>query len=441
MAREGMAYEYPLEISDELIYTNNPVNIMVMDARNHAISLKDLDQVHRSIGLKMFAYHYYVTLTGIIYGGRPERALNPDLTKLTKALYTSMISLNQSPFEGIDNIEMKDRTSSISSNKILICLEGNTSYKDIPKAQKTSLITLCKDIMSRNRNIKNVYSMREYLPMYENLGDMVDFASIRSEATTSIPPLFVTTPAGTVTYSFGKRVLRYIEDNPMSGNDVKLLEIYLKKLGIDVIQPNGKYDVFTVDAVRRFQKRYNLEITGSFKKNDFDVLNTEINKVKFKNVVSDSYYRLLYYREDQELYGKDIENLNNRLMKIFPKLKLNNYYSEDAENAVKRFQEFTKLSVDGIVGPITWEKIFSYEFTDLTDIIFYDPSDNEFKLVIKMIQNKIKNNLNKFGITEYSMHGIYDEITYKNIKKIKSLIGFNISGNIDRETYEFFVDL
>lgn len=120
---------------------------------------------------------------------------------------------------------------------------------------------------------------------------------------------------------------------------------------------------------------------------------------------------------------------------------MNNYYSEDTLNAVKRFQEFARLSIDGIVGPITWEKIFSYEFTDLTDIIFYDPSDNEFKLVVKMIQNKIKDNLNKFGITEYSMHGIYDEITYKNIKKIKSLIGFNISGNIDRETYEFFVDL
>lgn len=436
-----MKYEYPLEISEDLIYTNNPVNIMVMDSRNHAITMKDLDQVHRSVGLKMFAYHYYVTLTGVVYGGRPERALNPDLTKLTKALYTKMISLDQSPFEGIDDIEMKDRTSSISSNKILVCLEGNTSYKDIPKAQRNSLVALCKDIMSRNRNIKNVYSMREYLPMYENLGDLVDFSSIRSEATTSIPPLFVTTPAGTVTYSFGKRVLRYIEDNPMSGNDIKLLELYLKKLGIDVIQPNGKYDVFTVDAVRRFQKRYNLEITGSFKKNDFDVLIREIEKVKFKNVTNYKYYRLLFYREDRELHGSDIETLSNRLMKIFPKLELNNYYSKETKEAVERFQEFAKLSVDGIVGPITWEKIFSYEFTDLTDIIFYDPSDKEFKLVVKMIQNKIKDNLNKFGITEYSMNGIYDEITYKNIKKIKSLVGFNISGNIDRETYEFFVDL
>lgn len=436
-----MKYEYPLEISEDLIYTNNPVNIMVMDSRNHAITMKDLDQVHRSVGLKMFAYHYYVTLTGIVYGGRPERALNPDLTKLTKALYTRMISLNQSPFEGIDDIEMKDRTSSISSNKIMVCLEGNTSYKDIPKAQRNSLITLCKDIMSRNRNIKNVYSMREYLPMYENLGDLVDFSSIRSEATTSIAPLFVTTPAGTVTYSFGKRVLRYIEDNPMSGNDIKLLEIYLKKLGIDVIQPNGKYDVFTVDAVRRFQKRYNLEITGSFKKNDFEVLTREIEKIKFKNVTNYKYYRLLFYREDRELHGSDIETLSNRLMKIFPKLELNNYYSKETKEAVERFQEFAKLSVDGVVGPITWEKIFSYEFTDLTDIIFYDPSDNEFKLVVKMIQNKIKDNLNKFGITEYSMNGVYDEITYKNIKKIKSLVGFNISGNIDRETYEFFVDL
>lgn len=436
-----MAYEYPLEISKDLIYTNNPVNIMVMDARNHSISIKDLDKVHRSLGLKMFAYHYYITLTGKVYGGRPERALNPDLTKLTKAMYTNMISLDRSPFEIDQEMEMKDRTSSISSNKIIVCLEGNTSYKDIPNIQRISLVKLCKNIMGRNRNVRNVYSMREYLPMYENLGDYVDFAPIRSEITSTITPLYVTTPAGTVTYSFGKRVLKYIEDNPMSGNDIKLLELYLKKLGFNVIQPNGKYDVFTVHAVKRFQERYGLEQTGDFRKEEFDVMRREINKVKFSSKINKNYNRILKYKENNEMYGKDVENLNNQLMKIFPKMHLSRYFDLDTLNAVKKFQDFNKMTIDGIVGPVTWEKIFTYEFTELTDIIFYDPSDKEFKLVIKMIQNKIKENLNKFGITEYTMNGVYDEITYKNIKKIKSLIGFNINGNIDRETYDFFVQL
>lgn len=434
-----MKYRYPLEISEELIYLNNPVNILVMDSRNHSISIGDLDKVHRSLGLKMFAYHYYITLTGVIYGGRPERALNPDLTKLTKAMFTNLISADQSPFE-VEDMEMKDRTSSISSNKIVVCLEGNTSYKPIPTVQRIALISLCKDIMSRNRNIKNVYSIREYLPMYENLGDMVDFAPIRSEITSTITPMFVTTPAGTVTYSFGRRVLKYIEDNPMSGNDIKLLEIYLKKLGFNVIQPNGKYDVFTVHAVKQFQERYNLEVTGNFRKEDFDKLNEELNRVKFSNKINKNYNRIIKYKEN-EMHGDDIKNLNERLMKIYPKFKLNNYFTEESEKAVKRFQEATKMTIDGIVGPITWEKIFNYEYTELEDIIFYDPTDNEFNLIIKMIQGKIRDNLNRFGITEYSMNGIYDNITYKNIKKIKSLIGFNINGNIDRETYEFFIDL
>src|SRR5699024_2959962 len=211
-----------------------------------------MDRIHRSIGLKMFAYHYYITLDGKIYGGRPERALNPDLYKLTRATYSRMITENISPLDDID-AEMRDRTSSISSNKIVICLEGNTSSKGIPKIQQNALVNLGKDIMGRNRNIKNIYSLNEFLPMYNNLGELVDFADIRAKIKSSIATISVITPAGTVTYKFGSRVLRYIEDKNMSGNDIKLLELYLTRLGFEVLSINGVYDLFTVQAVRDFQ--------------------------------------------------------------------------------------------------------------------------------------------------------------------------------------------
>src|SRR5699024_6944153 len=240
--------------------------------------------------------------------GRPERALNQDLNKLTRATYSRMITENISPLDDID-AEMRDRTSSISSNKIVICLEGNTSSKGIPKIQQNALVNLGKDIMGRNRNIKNIYSLNEFLPMYNNLGELVDFADIRAKIKSSIAPISVITPAGTVTYKFGSRVLRYIEDKNMSGNDIKLLELYLTRLGFEVLSINGVYDLFTVQAVRDFQKSYELEITGEFNRVDFDALNKALDKIKFTDTVNHKYHRILKYRENHLMRGKDVELL------------------------------------------------------------------------------------------------------------------------------------
>lgn len=436
-----MKYTYPLDIAEDLIYTNNPSNIIVMDSRNHTIGVDALDRIHRSIGLKMIAYHYFITLSGTVYGCRPERALNPDLLKLTRATYSRMLREGVSPLDDID-AEMEDRSSSISSNKIIICLEGNTSSRSIPVNQMNSLIKLGKDIMSRNRNIKDVFSLNELLPMYNNLGENVDFADIRARIKSVISPMSVITPAGTVTYKFGGRVLKYVPDNNMSGNDIKLLEIYLTRLGFEVPHSNGVYDLFTINAVRAFQKKFKLPITGEFHSEDFDIINSEINKLRFIDTSKNKYHRVIRYREDNEMYGDDIEILNERLQKIYPLENFTNTFNLVSKNAVELFQEKNKIDVDGVVGPITWKMIFDYNYVRFIETIIYDPEgNNEYSDVIKMIQEKIRKNANRFTISEMSHNGFYDVVTYNNIRKIKSIINMPLNGNIDEDTFNFFNSL
>src|SRR5699024_5096857 len=134
------------------------------------------------------------------------------------------------------------------------------------------------------------------------------------------------------------RVLRYISDDIISGNDVKMLEIYLDRLGIPVEYVNGKYDLFTLSSVKEFQRVFGLEIDGIFEKKDYQELLKQVDKLKFKETINDEYRRILKMK-DWNMRGKDIEKLNNQLSKIYPTTKFSkDLYDQTTESMVKLFQ-------------------------------------------------------------------------------------------------------
>src|SRR5699024_6333309 len=168
----------------------------------------------------------------------------------------------------------------------------------------------------------------------------------------------------------------------------------------------------------------------------------QVDKLKFKETINDEYRRILKMK-DLNMRGKDIEKLNNQLSKIYPTTKFSkDLYDQTTESMVKLFQYSNQLDVDGIVGPITWDKLFSYIYVEWTHTIEYDPNkEDEYSDVVKLIQDKIKKNALKFTISELSHDGYYDKTTYNNIRKIKSIMRYPINGDIDKETYDFFLNL
>ncbi|QXN67958.1 hypothetical protein FPHOBKDP_00208 [Listeria phage LPJP1] len=415
----------------DLIYKNNPSNIVILDCHNISMDYDTLESIHKGLGLKMFAFHYYITKKGDIISGRPERALPCNIDLLMRKMY-----LNEN-IAGKD-IELIDNTDPVSSSKIFICLEGNTEIKDLTQSQYVSLENLCANISGRYRNIRNIHSLNEYYAKYSNLGSLVDMNVLRSQILSIILPMYVDNPAGTVSYSFGKREFYYDPEKPVIGNDVKLLQIYLSMINIPITIRNGIYDLYTYNSVRIFQKTFNLEVDGRMKKEDFDKINELIIAL---NDIKDysNYHRMLSYKSPM-MIGDDIITLQNKLSKLRYDIEVTGSYDSSTETIVKSFQHSNNLTEDGIVGPITWKNIIDTLIVEFTRVLKYSNPLMEGPDVL-FIQTKINDNKRKFAITTTSVSGIYDKDTYNNVRKIQMVSNMVITGEVDENMWKFFEGL
>ena len=395
-----------------------------------------MDRIHRALGMKMFGYHYMIYRDGTIHAGRPERAFSCDIEVVTQAMHTNRNLENESPFDfSPEDLEVESATNVISSGRIFICLEGHTEASDITLMQRNSLIELSRDIKERNRNVRGIYSLSEIIPV-DNLGIFVDMNTIRSEINSSLVPVYVDTPVGGVSYTYGGRELVYNPENPLSGNDVRLVQLYLRALNIPLRSTNAIYDLFTFRAIKEFQKIARLEITGNMDEENFRVLQ---EKVRELSVVRDfsQYHRLLYYKEYNMMSGRDVSNLQSNLARL-RYLEQTDEFDKQTMEGVKRFQYDAGLEQDGVVGPITWRMIMDTIGVEFERTIVYNPDDLVRGNDVRFIQRKIALMARRFGIVTYSSNGVYDEITFNNVRKIQSQINFPIDGIINEKMFDYF---
>lgn len=435
-----MDIDKTLHISGNLVYRNNPLAIVVLDSKNLAVTIQDMDQVHRSMGMKMFGYHYFIAKDGSIYRGRPENAFACNIESVLVHTYSSLISSGESPLLQASSPESMDATMIQSVDRIFICLEGNTDYQPIPPAQRSSLVALAADIRSRQRNIRNVYSLAEIYPQFNNLGKFVDFNTIRADILQAARPVYVDTPAGTVSYTFGKRKFIYNPDAPMMGNDIKLLQLYYQLVSIPVVATNGIYDANMRNTTYIFQKNQNLPLTGEFGPAEFEKISFLVNALNHE-ISKSPYHRILSYRPYNPMRGEDVVYLENKLVDLrYLSSKNGGIYDQVVEAAVRKFQTEKGLEATGQVGPLLWDLIdreVPVFFSRILKVTTPVMSGQD----VLLIQRIIKRNARKFGIVDYSMSGKYDEQTAKNIKKIQSMTNFSITGEITSTFFDYLTTL
>lgn len=72
-----------------------------------------------------------------------------------------------------------------------------------------------------------------------------------------------------------------------------------------------------------------------------------------------AYSRLLKLT-DPLMYGLDVKEVQAMLKKLYYKPgTIDGWYGSNTYKAVKRFQQRNSITIDGIVGPVTWKKLFS----------------------------------------------------------------------------------
>ncbi len=157
----------------------------------------------------------------------------------------------------------------------------------------------------------------------------------------------------------------------ISGIPVTTLQYYLSILAyfngaLSPVVRSGYYGPETVQAVERFQRFYNLPVTGVVDQNTWNVISgAYIDTVSALPSGYSGENAKLYpgYFLTRGLRNDDVKDLQTYIDLIgqnineIPTLPQTGFYGEQTENAVRIFQRLFGITESGAVGPVTWATI------------------------------------------------------------------------------------
>ena len=139
-----------------------------------------------------------------------------------------------------------------------------------------------------------------------------------------------------------------------NGSAVTDLQNKLKKAGTFHVEATGYFGPVTEKAVKDFQKAKKLQVTGTATKETMDALDGSTDKVVTSPSTGEDHGDLL----KKGSTGSLVTELQSKLKAIgLYSGPLDGDFGNGTEQAVRSFQSRNKLTVDGVVGPSTWEKL------------------------------------------------------------------------------------
>ncbi|MDR0397276.1 MAG: peptidoglycan-binding protein [Oscillospiraceae bacterium] len=179
------------------------------------------------------------------------------------------------------------------------------------------------------------------------------------------PPVVRPTPTPTPA---AQRTLRL----GMSGDDVAAVQSRLYQLGYYGSRVNGYYDQTTQNAVRSFQSRNGLYVDGVVGPQTWQRLFSSSANPNYQPTRTATWtpvtpspsprptpaaQRTLRYG----MSGDDVAAVQSRLYQLgyYGGSTINGYFDQATLDAVKWFQSRNNLYADGVVGPQSWQRMFS----------------------------------------------------------------------------------
>ena len=160
----------------------------------------------------------------------------------------------------------------------------------------------------------------------------------------------------TALYSTSYSVSYTLLKEGSSGNDVKTLQYTLYELGYYKNSVDGKYGASTSAAVKAFQARNGLSVTGLADSRTQEVLYSSKAKAAPSSSSSGSTFATLRLGDS----GEDVMEMKDVLLQLgYKPTSGTDVFDAKTEQAVREFQERNGLAADGVAGRDTLEALYS----------------------------------------------------------------------------------
>lgn len=251
-----------------------------------------------------------------------------------------------------------------------------------------------------------------------------------------------------------------------AGNTVKTIQLELNRIADNypaipkIENPNGVFDKATEDAVREFQRIFNLTPDGIVGKSTWYQLKYLYNGVKRLNELTSEGLTLeevtrpfpAVLREGNS--GVDVRSLQYYLDALayfndaLPDIEQDGYFGPATAAAVRAFQSLVGLNPDGIVGPQTWQQL-KRAYADILSMLPAGMEESNagiypgYFLSLGM-ENQDVRNLQTYlrGIADYSgvippieVTGVFDEPTRDVVAALQAQNGLPPTGNVGPATW------
>lgn len=142
-----------------------------------------------------------------------------------------------------------------------------------------------------------------------------------------------------------------------SGERVKDLQRKLNQTGAS-LTVDGLFGANTGNAVRAFQRKYNLSVDGIAGVNTIKKLESVLKQKSSSGTPSNTNGSAVVHYPGYVIKRNSTDRVNVRRIQRALEIPADGIFGPDTESAVRAYQRRKGLKADGIVGPVTWNTLF-----------------------------------------------------------------------------------